>query len=74
MHCVKILKVVFVSRAFFSSITDRQDHLKRLNYKYEMQRFCVSVSYFLNEWTVSSVLYVYYILIALFAYFGSWHA
>ena len=36
---------------------NRQDHLKRLNYKYEMQRLCVSCS--VNTWTVSSVVYAF---------------
>ena len=54
----ELREVVFASRAFFFSlITDRQDHLKRLNYKYEVQRLCVSVSCFLNEWTVSSEIF-----------------
>ena len=64
MHCVKILEVVLASRAFF--FIDYRQAGPSQKAKYEMQRLCVSVSYFLNEWTVSSVLYTF---IALLAYF-----
>ena len=68
MHCVMIFRSCFYI-AYICFIDDRQAgpskkaKLKKKRYA----ELCVSVSYFLNEWMVSSVLYVY-IFIALFAY------
>ena len=38
-RCFNLRRIVLICVAcIFSLISDRQDHLKRLNYKYEMQR------------------------------------
>ena len=63
----------FYVRAFVSLMTDRQDQLKRLNLKCDMQRLFVSVSYFLNEWKVSSVLYVLYLYCTFLRSFGGFY-